>query len=195
MREGLMTHLPPLIEELGLWVCNEKRLIETAVAVLLLSAACSREQLGLPRIPVSATSPDGRFVAYVRNHPNLDPPSQTIWLKAVGRSAVKLRALGPDSDWCNTVVWSADSSTVSYLVQDARLITADARAERVVSEHWLTAWEGEYPPSRMARNLSLSADGQQARFLDCARLMTRPGYVHEATECSELRTKRIRGAP
>lgn len=165
------------------------------VLILLSISACTREQLGLPRTPVSATSPDGRFVAFVRNHPNVDPPSQSIWLEAIGHSATKLKTLGPDSGWCHTIVWSSDSSTVSYLVQDARLITADAHAMRVVSEKWLTDWKGEYPPYRMVRDLSLSSPGHEARFRDCKRNMTRPGYDHEPSECSSFRTMPIREMP
>ena len=165
------------------------------VFTLLSISACTREQLGVPRTPVSVTSPDGQFVAFVRNHPNLDPPSQSIWLGAIGRSATKLKTLGPDSDWCNTIVWSSDSSTVSYLVQDARLVTADARAMRMVSERWLTDWKGEYPPYRMVRDLSLSAAGHEAHFRDCKRNMTSPGYAHEPSECTNLRTMTIREMP
>lgn len=162
------------------------------VVVIALTAACSREQLGLPRTPVSVVSPDGRFVAFVRNHPNPDPPSQTIWLGPVGGTAKKVETLGPDSDWCNTIVWSADSSTVSYLVQDERLITVDAGAVRIISVKHLTAWQGEYPPYRIVRNLSLTSDGRAASFEDCKRHMTRPGYQHEASDCSAMKTMSIR---
>jgi hypothetical protein len=41
---------------------------------------CSGSQLGFPRVPVRAVSPDGRHVAFVRNHPSVDPPDQTLWL-------------------------------------------------------------------------------------------------------------------
>jgi hypothetical protein len=165
------------------------------VLILFSIGACTREQVGLPRTPVSGTSPDGRFVAFVRNHPSFDPPSQSIWLGAIGGSVTKLKTLGPDSDWCNTIVWSSDSSTVSYVVQDARLITADAHAVRIVSEKWLTDWDGECPPYRMVRDLSLSAAGREARFRDCKRNMTGPGYDHEASECSSFRTMTIREMP
>jgi hypothetical protein len=161
------------------------------VVALSLVAACSREQLGLPRTPVSAISPDGRLVAEVRNHPNLDPPSQTIWLGRAGGTLAKVKTLGPDSDWCNAIVWSSDSSTVSYLVQDARLITVDAASARILSEKWLTDWRGEYPPKRMVRKLALSGNGLEASFEDCLRQM-RPGYVHDAVNCGSVRTMSIR---
>jgi hypothetical protein len=152
--------------------------------VLIGTGACTREQLGLPRVPVSVTSPDGRFVAFVRNHPNVDPPAQSIWLQSTGASAAKLKALGGDSDWCDRIVWSADSSTVSYLVQGARLITVDALTGRVLSEQWLTDWQGEYPPHRRVRDLSLSPTGNEARYRDCDRL--------DSTDCGPVRTRAIR---
>ena len=68
-----------------------------------------------------------------------------------------IRRLGGDADWCNTIVWSADGSTVAYLVQDARLVTVDAASGSIVSEKWLTDWKGEYPPGRVVRGLALSA--------------------------------------
>jgi hypothetical protein len=99
--------------------------------------------------------------------------------------------LAPDADWCNVIVWSPDSSTVSFLVQDTRLITADARSARVISVKRLTDWQGEYPPYRIVRHLTLSADGHEARFQDCQRRMTRPGYDHEAIDCM-IRSMTIR---
>jgi hypothetical protein len=170
-----------------------KRGVLLIAAGIVLAEACTREQLGFPRTPVSAVSPDGRFVAAVQNHANIDPPSQSIWLGPVKSFATRLQKLGPDSDWCNLIVWSPDSSTVSYLVQDARLITVDAQSARIVSEKWLTDWKGEYPPYRIVRNLALSADGHEAMFQDCRRRMTRGrGYDHEAVDCGAIRKVAIR---
>ncbi len=142
-------------------------------------------------MPVSATSPDGGAVAFVRNHPNIDPPAQSIWLRT-GGSSHRLKQLGGDSDWCNRVVWSADGSTAAFLVQDARLITVDRASRRIVSEKWLTEWKGEYPPYRVVTALSLSADGREARFRECERPR---GLGAEAVEpgarlrdCAEGRT-------
>lgn len=154
-----------------------------AVATLALFAvalvACDKTLLGLPRVPLSVLSPDGRSVASVRNHVTIDPPDQSVWLDSNGETT-RLRRLGPDSDWCDTIVWSADSSTVAFLVQGARLITADRASHHVVSEKWLTDWRGEYPPYRAARDLRLSEDGREARYRDCGQApvrFTQPGCV------------------
>jgi hypothetical protein len=156
-----------------------------------VTTGCDKELLGLPRVPLSVMSPDGSAEAFVRNHPNIDPPSQSVWLR-VGNSSKRLRNLGPDSDWCNTIVWSGDGSTVAYLVQDARLLTTDRASGQIVSERWLTEWKGEYPPYRVVLDLTLSADGKEARFRDCARPV-RYGFDgagnrgHQLRDCIERR--------
>ena len=165
------------------------------IPLLAMMGNCSAQQCGFPRFPVSATSPNGTHVAFVQNHPDIDPPSQSIWLRTTNASATQIRRLGPDSDWCNTVVWSADSSTVSFLIQDARLIAIDARSERIISDKWLVPQDA-YPPLRMVTNLSLSSDGSEATFQSCWRNMNRrdrPNYVHDAFGCSEMQNVRIRG--
>ena len=163
------------------------------IAIACLSAcSCSALQLGFPRVPVSASSPDGRYVAIVRNHPDIDPPSQTIWVGPGGGSLRQIQKLGPDSDWCDLITWSADSSTVAFLVQDARLITVDAASQRIVSERWLTPWKGEYPPYQMVVNLSLSAAGGRAQFRTCNRNMNQPGYVHDPSDCGPFQVVQIK---
>ena len=175
------------------------RLMRRTIATALLgcwsvlATGCDKELLGLPRVPVSVASPDGVAVAFVRNHPNIDPPSQSVWLQ-MGGDTTQLRRLGPDSDWCNTIVWSADSSTVAYLVQDARLLTVDRNSRRVVSEKWLTEWKGEYPPYRIAEDLTLSADGREAVFRDCKRpgvYGKRPteGFKFQLPDCIQRRVE------
>ena len=162
------------------------------LATIVLLGACSQQQLGFPQTPVAAVSPDGRSIAFVRNHASIDPPAQSLWIGPVDGPATKLRTLGPDSGWCNLIVWSQDSSTVSFLVQDARLVTVDALTGRITSEKWLTAWKGEYPPYRIVRNLALTASGRQALYQDCERRITRPGYDHEVDDCGEIQTAAIR---
>ena len=152
------------------------------------AAACSARQLGFPRTQVSATSPDDNHLAFVRNHPDIDPPSQSIWVGRQGAQPRLIRQLGPDSDWCNTIVWAPDSSTVAFLIQDARLITVDASSQTVISDKWLTAWRGEYPPYQMAVDLTLGARGTEARFRVCDRKTWREYYVFDAANCGDFRT-------
>ena len=153
-------------------------------AALVTSCSCiSAAQWGFPRVPVSAVSPDGRFVALVRNHPDLDPPNQSIWIGRTNAQAEQVQQLGPDSDWCSVIVWSADSTTAAYLIQDARLITIDADSQRILSDTWLTPQDG-YPTTRMVEDLSLSANGAQARFRTCDRNVVRASKGVDRTGCS-----------
>jgi hypothetical protein len=176
---------------------NSKRGLRLGAAaacfLLLLSmSACTREQMGLPMTPVSAKSPDGRHIAFVRNHPSIDPPAQSLWLSSKGRSSRKIKSLGEDVDRCNKIVWSADSSTVSFLIQDARLITVDASSGLVVSELWLTKRRDGFPPSGMVSDMSLSVDGREANFRDCRREIEPATRKRRPADCGELTTVAIR---
>lgn len=162
------------------------------VVACSIIAGCSAQQLGFPRMPIQATSPDGTRVAFVRNYPDIDPPSQSIWVNDRGKDAQLIKRLGPDSDWCNTIVWSPDSSTVAFLIQDARLITVDAASLRIVSDQWLTSWKGEYPPHDMVTELTLDAPGLAARFRICDRGMWRPYYRFDAIGCGNFLTARVK---
>src|SRR5215204_5468525 len=101
-----------------------------ALAGLVLSAACTAEQLGLPRVPVRAVSPDGRDVAFVRNHPELDPPNQSLWLGPIDGRAVQVQRVPPDAWWCDRISWAADSSRVAFVVADAVVQLYEAASAR-----------------------------------------------------------------
>jgi len=131
--------------------------------------ACDRAQLGLPRVPVESASPDGSRVAFVRNRPSIDPPAQSLWLRAADGTATELLRLGEDSEWCHIIVWSGDGTRVAFLVQDARLLVVDAQRARIVLEKWLVDPPGGYPPDRIVRDLALSEDGREATFRTCPR--------------------------
>ena len=129
--------------------------------VLLALAACDAKMLGIPPVAVSAKSPDGRYVAFVRNHPTIDPPEQSIWL-----GGTQIERLGGDVDWCRRIVWSDDSSRVAYLIQDARLVVVDARSAKPVASVWLVPHDA-YPTSHAAECIKLTPEGVQ--YDDCVR--------------------------
>ena len=166
--------------------------VASASALALSVIGCSGEKLGFPRTPVSAASPDGRYVAVVRNHPSIDPPNQRLWVGDRDGALQRLKQLGEDVAWSNLLVWSADSSTVSFLVQDAELVTVDARSRQIISEHRLADSEAGYPTALMVKDLSLSSDGRHARFRQCRRPDSRSDFVHDAVDCGPLATKAIR---
>lgn len=139
-----------------------------AVTGLFVVGACSRQQLGLPRVAVSAASPDGHYRAFVRDHPNIDPPAQSLWLVSGTNSAIQVRKLSEDQDWCQLIAWTGDSRSVAFLIQDARLIVVDAATRRTRVDRWLVDQDG-YPPTQVVTGLSLSQDGSSVRFKACRR--------------------------
>lgn len=155
--------------------------LAAALSVLAVMAGCSAAECGLPRIQLSSRSPDGKFVALVRNHPNIDPPDQSLHLETAAGKNLWARKLSGDQDWCNVVAWSADSRTVAFLVQDARLLVVDAPTGGLRLDRWLADQDG-YPPSHAVTDLSLSADGASARFQVCRRA---------SGECSDWRVEPI----
>jgi hypothetical protein len=76
--------------------------------------------------------------------------------------------LSEDQDWCRVIAWAADSQSVAFLVQDARLIVVDAVTRRTRADRWLVAQDG-YPPSRVITDVALSRDGMSVRFKACER--------------------------
>jgi len=151
-------------------------------AVALVATGCGRTSTH-----ISAASPDGRVIARVLSHPSIDPPDQSLWLGPVGATSRQLRHLAPDQDWCNEVHWSADSSTVAFLVQDAWLL-AFTRSGQLLADQWLVDHR-DYPPRQVARRFALSPDGSSASFQPCLR---RPRRSTGVPACSATATVVLR---
>lgn len=149
------------------------RLLLALVAMVMVGltvTGCKAQQLGWPRTPVSAVSPDGRWRAYVRNHATIDPPEQSLWLQNVKTDrAVLVRQLAGDVDWCSAIAWAPDSAAVVFLIQDGRALAVHPANTEVYADRWLFAHTGSYPPMRAVRNLTLSAGGRAASFVSCDR--------------------------
>jgi hypothetical protein len=145
--------------------------------------ACSEENLGIPRTPLAQESPDGHFVAFVRNHLSIDPPNQSIWVGKVGGPMTRVEKLFEDMDWCSTIAWSADSSTVAFVIRRGRLRVVDAASGNSMFNDWVVEWHGEYPTNNNIEDLTLSSDGKAARFRVC----------HRNDGCSDFMTIDISG--
>lgn len=140
----------------------------TAVVLLAFAlAGCEPATLGFPRVHASAASPDGRFVAAVRNHPTLDPPDQSLWLEPVGGPARQVLRLSADQDWCDTIVWAPDSTLVGFLIQEARLVVVRPESGQVVLDAWLVERSGSYPPLQKATDLAFLPDLTGVVFCPC----------------------------
>ncbi|MGV8039238.1 MAG: hypothetical protein AB2L07_03905 [Thermoanaerobaculaceae bacterium] len=144
-----------------------RALVPLLASCLLLLTACDPATLGIPRVHATATSPDGRHVATVRNHPTIDPPNQSLWLDSDGGPARMVLRLSADQDWCDTIVWAPDSSLVGFLIQDARLVVARPTTGQVVVDAWLVDSPGAYPPPQRAAELEFLPDGSGVSFRPC----------------------------
>lgn len=148
------------------------------LGLMLLVAGLGCRQLGILPVTLEQASPDGRYVAQVRNHLSIDPPRQSLWLvDKDGEGPTRLRSLSEDQDWCNQIAWSADGATVAFLVQDAWVAVYDAETGEQRAREWLVPQDG-YPTVSDARELQLSSDGRLATYRACQRT---------TAECSELR--------
>ena len=142
----------------------------------LLSAGCTAKDFGFPRVQVEATSPSGSQVAYVRNHPSIDPPNQSLWMKDLGTGKrTKLRKLGEDADWCNAISWSGGGDTVAFLIQDAWVAVYDKAGNEVAVGNLVQ--RGGYPTTTEARELEFNDDASGLRFTECHR--------RSGTECRQ----------
>jgi len=129
--------------------------------------ACEAAQLGWPPVPVRVPSPDGRLVAFVRNHRSVDPPNQSLWLQASNGAATELTRLAPDADWCNLIVWSADSRRVAFLISDAVIHVYDGQSHAKVFSGFVGRRSWDQPPRYTLRDLALSPDGASVTFREC----------------------------
>lgn len=183
-----------------------RRIRPGLLSVLAAAAlACDAAQLGWPRMPLRVPSPDGRFVAFVRNHPDLDPPNQSLWLQAANGRATELTRLAPDADWCDFIVWSADSHRVGFLVSGAIVHVYDAQSHAQVFSGFVGRRSWDQPPRYTLRDLALSNDGASVTFRECEhtwernppeRQNARGTRVHRVDGgCSEMRTVALADVP
>lgn len=140
--------------------------------LLLFVASCSQTQLGLPRVAVQATSPDGQYAAFVRNHPSPDPPDQSLWLGRAGGSPTRLVRLSPDAQWSDEIVWSEDSRRVAFVINDAVVQVYEAEDGRRVFSGFVGRPSGDYPPRYILEQVKLSRDGRAISFIECERVYT-----------------------
>jgi len=112
----------------------------------------------LPRTHTSSRSPDGRYMAFVHQGLNPDPPDDHLYLGPVGQPARYLRALAPDADWSSAIVWSPDSRTVGFVINEQRLALFDTATAREIATLTLVKADG-YPGNQEARAISISNEG------------------------------------
>jgi hypothetical protein len=139
-----------------------------AFVALAVLSGCRLTGL-LPRTHTWAESPDGRLTAFVRQHFDIDPPNDHLYVGAVGESPAHVMALAPDMDWCRTILWTADSRRVAFLIRDQHLAIFDAASHELTAMLPLVGRDG-YPGSLEVRNVAFEdADGTAVSFDRYAR--------------------------
>jgi hypothetical protein len=141
-------------------------------ATLVALAACRLANDLLPRTHTTSTSPDGRYVAFVHQELNSDPPDDHLYLGGTGGRARHLMALAPDADWCRSIFWSPGSRIVGFLINEQRLAVFDVAAGSLIQMREIVKADG-YPGSQEARNLSLADNGEVTfdRYLRATTLL------------------------
>lgn len=145
----------------------------SAVAV----AGCQLANDLLPRTHTTSTSPDGRYVAFVDQDLNPDPPDDHLYLGRTDERARHLMALAPDLDWCRSIFWSPNSRLVGFLINEQRLAVFDVTTGSLIQVRELVKADG-YPGNQEARNVSLADAGEVTfdRYLRATALFrTRDG--------------------
>jgi len=128
------------------------------LVALFASGGCQLARDLLPRTHTSSRSPDGRHLAFVYQGLNPDPPDDHLYLGSVGQPARYLRALAPDADWSGAIVWSPNSRTVGFVINEQRLALFDVATAREIATLTLVKADG-YPGCEEARAISIANDG------------------------------------
>ncbi len=152
------------------------------VGLLLLAGALGCRMIGIPKLALEELSPGGGYIAQVRNEMSLDPPRQSLWIvSGDGSGATRVLRLSEDQDWCDQIVWSADGSTVVFVVQRAWIAVYDAQSRELRAREWFVE-PGDHPPRDELRELRLSENGTTVTYRLCIR---------GTGECSDTRESRI----
>ena len=151
-------------------------------ATLVATSGCRLANDLLPRTHTTSTSPDGRYVAFVHQDLNTDPPDDHLYLGGTDERARHLMALAPDMDWCRSIFWSPNSRIVGFLINEQRLAVFDVTTKSLIQTRELVKADG-YPGNQEARNVSLADTGEVTfdRYVRAtARVHTRDGRWIEA---------------
>ena len=119
------------------------------------------------RIVMTATPPDGKRVALVRERPCDGGRCQTLWLGATSDAATQLVNLG-GGERVEEIAFSADGSLVGFLVNgyQLRVFESESRLPRASVE---LVKPDRIPSARIARGITFSSNGAAVTYDDCPR--------------------------
>jgi len=123
--------------------------------------------MGARRTLFTTPSPDGQLVASVTEARCAQVRCQALKIGARGGSSRVIETLTGDEE-VSDVAWTPDSSRVAFVVNGYQLRVFDARTGGNLGAVSLVDPDG-FPPSRIARGVTFSANGAAVTFDDCPR--------------------------
>ena len=125
--------------------------------------------MGARRTLFTTPSPDGRLVAYVTEGRCAEVRCQAFRVapNQPNASARTIEALTGDEQ-VTEIAWTPDSTRVAFVVNGYQLRAFDAQSGRNLGAVSLIDPDG-FPPSRIARGVTFSANGAAVTFDDCPR--------------------------
>jgi hypothetical protein len=147
------------------------RLVAAALVaiVIAVSAFSAGWMMGARRTLFTTPSPDGGLVAYVTEARCAQVRCQALRIRANtrGGSVTTFEALTGDEE-VSDIAWTPDSTRVGFVVNGYQLRVFDVRSGRNLGAVSLIDPDG-FPPSRIARGVTFSANGAAVTFDDCPR--------------------------
>ena len=123
--------------------------------------------MGARRTLFTVPSPDGQLVASVDEARCAQVRCQALKIGVRGGSSQVVEALTGDEE-ATQVAWTPDGSRVAFIVNGYQLRVFDARTGHNLGAVSLIDPDG-FPPSRIARGVTFSANGAAVTFDDCPR--------------------------
>lgn len=124
--------------------------------------------MGARRTLFTTPSPDGTLVAYVTEGRCAEVRCQALRIAPnTARGSTTVEALTGDEQ-VSEIAWTPDSRRVAFVVNGYQLRVFDAQSGRNLGAVSLIDPDG-FPPSRIARGVTFSANGSAVTFDDCPR--------------------------
>ena len=140
-----------------------------------------------PKIVMSLPSPDGRYEAYVEEHPSIDPPNQALFVEQSNKSYfMHIADLSEDIDSIKEILWSPDSEIVIFLSR--HYLTAT----RVKDWRTVKIYLGkEWKRSRPQRNHTTFSSGGVLHSIEAVKFPDRGSFSYRLKGSNNFQTVSI----
>jgi hypothetical protein len=138
------------------------------VFVAAMIAFAGGWMIGGRRTVLSVAAPAGDAVAYVFEARCAAGLCQSLWIGKDMKHATMAEMLSGPSEQAGEITWTPDGSRVAFIVNGYQFRLFDARSGANLGAMSLIDPDG-FPPSRIARGVTFSANGAAVTFDDCPR--------------------------